>query len=179
IDTTRYVTDESGKPAPLKARDEEYTRELGSQLVTAFHKNSTVLASHLLAWVVFEALREQTPGFDLYRFLRGSDGDLAFAEVARRAEQLRARIEMLATQGKIRLDERLRGRSGDELVLAGLRSLGIYHKRNVLERRGDRIVPVDRNLLYYYRNRLLGFGLEDPQAQDAPRAEGASARVRA
>ena len=179
IDTTRYVVDQDGKPVPNRTRDEEYTRELGSQLVTAFHKSSTVMGSHLLAFVVYEALREQSPGQDLYRFLRSTDGELSFAEAAKRTGELRSRIEMLASQGKIRMDERLRGRTGDELVLGGLRALGIFHKQHVVERKGDRIVAGDRNLLYYYRNRLLGFGLEASDAKDKARAtEGASARMR-
>ncbi|HZU95233.1 MAG TPA: 1-acyl-sn-glycerol-3-phosphate acyltransferase [Planctomycetota bacterium] len=173
IDTVRYVVDQDEKPIPVKARDEEYTRELGNQLAIHFHRNSTVMGSHLIAFAVYEALREQQPSQDLYRFLRSTDGELDFAMLAKRVEQLRSRIEMLASQGKIRVDDRLRGKTGDELVMAGLRSLSQYHKRLVIERKGDKVVAVDRNLLYYYRNRLLGFGLEEPNA----RPEGASARL--
>jgi glycerol-3-phosphate O-acyltransferase len=175
IDPVRYVIDETGAPAVSKARDEEYTRELGQQLVKSYHRNSTVMGSHLLAFTVYEALRAQNSGQDLYRFLRSNDGELPFADVAKRVEQLRVRVEALASQGHIRIDERLRGRPGDDLVLAGLRSLGIYHKRKVVERRGDKLSPVDRNLLYYYRNRLIGFGLEEEV--DRPAKEGASARI--
>ncbi|MBI3726527.1 1-acyl-sn-glycerol-3-phosphate acyltransferase [bacterium] len=184
IDTTRYVLDKSGKPAPEKLRDEEYTRELGEKLVTAFHRNATVMGSTLLAFVVFEMLRANEKDADLYRFLRASEGDLAFADVSRETEKLRVRVEALAAEGKIRLDDRIRGRGGDDLVLAGLRALGIYHNRKVVERRGDRIVPVDRNLLYYYRNRLLGFDFEKDLSRNGAEAkasaltEGASARLR-
>jgi glycerol-3-phosphate O-acyltransferase len=180
IDTVRYVVDANDKPVPVKARDEEYTRELGNQLVTHFHRNSTVLGSHLIAFVVYEALREQAPQQDLYRFLRSQDGELSFADTAKRAEQLRSRVEMLASQGKIRIDERLRGKTGDELVLGGLKALSLYHKRHVIERRGDKVVAVDRNLLYYYRNRLLGFGFEESVGDRAAHAvaEGASARLK-
>lgn len=179
IDTVRYVVDPSDKPVPVKARDEEYTRELGNQIVTHFHRNSTVLGTHLLAFVIYEALREQQKDADLYRFLRSQDGEVPFAEAAKRAEQLRARVEMLASQGKIRIDERLRGKTGDELVLGGLRALSLFHKRHAVERKGDKIVSGDRNLLYYYRNRLLGFGLEESLGDRAARAvaEGASARL--
>lgn len=180
IDTTRYVVGADDKPVPVKARDEEYTRELGNQIATHFHRNSTVVGSHLLAFVVYEALRAQNPGQDLYRFLRSQDGELGFDETAKRAEQLRSRVEMLAAQGKIRIDERLRGKTGDEIVMGGLRALSIYHKRNVAERRGDKVVAVDRNLLYYYRNRLLGFGFEESMGDRAAHAvaEGASARLK-
>ena len=162
IDTTRYVVDERGTPRTVRGRDEEYTRELGASLADAFHRGNTIMASHLLAWVIFEELRRRNVGFDLYRFLRGAlvEDSLSFGEAARACERLRDRLDAWRAEGRIRLDDRLRGRTGDELVLAGLKVLGIYHRRPSVERRGDRLFPVDRNVLYYYRNRLSGYGLE-------------------
>jgi hypothetical protein len=40
-----------------------------------------------------------------------------------------------------------------------LRAFGCYHTRQALVRRGDRIFHEDRNLLYYYANRLRGYDL--------------------
>ena len=35
-----------------------------------------------------------------------------------------------------------------------------YHTRPALSRKGDRIFATDRGLLFYYANRLEGFGIE-------------------
>ena len=50
--------------------------------------------------------------------------------------------------------------SADDVVTDGLRHFAIYHTRAAAERRGDRVFPTDRALLFYYQNRLEGFGLE-------------------
>ncbi len=42
---------------------------------------------------------------------------------------------------------------------AALRSFGTYHTRPVVERRGVRLHVMDPKLLFYYRNRLDGYGL--------------------
>src|SRR5262249_48006372 len=51
-------------------RDQEYIRMLGNKIVDRYYKENTVLASHLVAFVLFHALRERYKDLDLFRFLR-------------------------------------------------------------------------------------------------------------
>lgn len=164
IDIARYLTDRSGRLSSDPNRDQEYTRELGERLVEAFHAGNTILATHVVAFAVFEELRRLNPGLDLYRLLRtgGAAESLPLPEVARLVDALRDRLLDLAAAGRLRLGELVRARRGEELVIHALRAFGTYHTRPALERLGDRIYHRDRNLLYYYRNRLLGYGLEGP-----------------
>jgi glycerol-3-phosphate O-acyltransferase len=41
----------------------------------------------------------------------------------------------------------------------GIRNLGLFHGNAVLKRGEGTIYSEDMNLLYYYRNRLAGYGL--------------------
>jgi glycerol-3-phosphate O-acyltransferase len=47
------------------------------------------------------------------------------------------------------------------LLRAALSSFGTYHSKPVIERRGIRLHVCDSKLLFYYRNRLDGYGLRD------------------
>jgi glycerol-3-phosphate O-acyltransferase len=46
-----------------------------------------------------------------------------------------------------------------DIVTSATRALGLYHAPAPLERRGDRIHVGNPALVYYYRNRLAGYGL--------------------
>jgi len=162
IDTERYLFSAGGEQVQDSNRDQEYTRALGRKLVETFHQGNTVFPTHVVAFAVFEGLRAKRDDQDLYRFLRtgGETESLTFNEAARLVETLRDRLGALAGEGGIRLDERVRLLEPGDLILHALRALGTYHSRPALERRGDRLFARDRNLLFYYRNRLNGYGLE-------------------
>lgn len=162
IDIARYLVDEQGQVVDDAGRDHEYTRALGERIVDAFHRGNTVMPTHLVAFAVFEGLRRKNEGLDLYRFLRtgGQADSLPFSEAAAEVGRVRDELVKLAGAGKVRLDSRVRTDRPDDLVLHALRSLGTYHTKSALARQGDRVQSRDRNLLYYYRNRLTGYGLE-------------------
>ena len=161
VDVARYLMDGEGRIVHDPARDQEYTRELGQRLASDFLRGNTVMPTGLVAFAAFEELRRQGRPGDLYRFLRGSEGDsLALGRLVQLVEALRGRLSVLAREGRLRLSERVRLLQADELVLQALRAFGTYHHRPALERRGDRVFARDRALLLYYRNRLVGYGLE-------------------
>ncbi|MCW8139482.1 MAG: 1-acyl-sn-glycerol-3-phosphate acyltransferase [Planctomycetota bacterium] len=162
IDIDRYLRGPTGELVDDDERDHEYTRELGERLVDTFHRGNTLMPTHLVSFAFFEELRRRNPGLDLYRLLRtgGTQDTLSLGELSRVVAALRDRLVALEAEGRLRLDDRLRRERADDLVLMALRALGTYHTRPALARAGDRICSRDRNLLYFYRNRLLGYGLE-------------------
>lgn len=159
----RYLRGADGQIVDDPERDHEYTRELGEKLVDAFHRGNTLMPTHLVSFAAFEALRRQNKGMDLYRLLRtgGTHDSLSVADLTRAVDALREKLVAMEAEGRLRLDDRARRERPDELVVHALRALGTYHTRPALLRVGDRVVSRDRNLLYYYRNRLTGYGLED------------------
>ncbi len=160
IDPISWLTS-YGHLGPDPHRDREYTRVLGEKLVTRFHAENTVLTSHLVAFVFFEALREKYPDLDLYRFVRItlSQRTIMWDEFLKAAEKMHARVIKHAAEGNFHLSNELHVSDTQVWVKNGLKQLGLFHGNAVLKRDGNTIYTEDMNLLYYYRNRLAGYGL--------------------
>ena len=58
-----------------------------------------------------------------------------------------------------------------EVIADALRHFGVYHSRPAAVRRGDRVFADEMNLLYYYRNRLHGYGIETAFDPEPPTGE--------
>jgi glycerol-3-phosphate O-acyltransferase len=161
IDGSRYFL-RKGKLCRDFKRDAEFTRELGRKVVDSYMRDTVVFSTHLLAWTVFEKLRRLAPDADFYRFLRsGADGiSLPMVEVYQDVEKTLSQVRVLADSGRIKLSESEAQDKTQAVVDRALALFGCYHTKPVVQRRGDRLFPMDMNLLYYYRNRLWGYGLE-------------------
>lgn len=159
IDPVRWLTT-SGELRSDSQRDHEYTRELGVRLVERFHGENTVLTSHLVAFAFFEALRKKYPSLDLYRFLRLSQAQrsILYSDFLLEAEQCHQRVREAADGGKLFLSKELQTSNVHAWVKEGVQQLGLLHDAAVLQIRDETIWTEDMNLLYYYRNRLCGYG---------------------
>ncbi len=161
VDARRYVFDADGHPGQDPARDRQYTRELGAALVDRLHRNNTVLPTHVTCFAVMQALAEQSGERDLYRVLRSrrvTEG-LDAAELAERVERLLGVLRQKMQAGQLHLAAGL-DVGAASIVTAAVQALGLYHAPAPLERRGDRIHVGNPALVYYYRNRLAGYGLD-------------------
>jgi glycerol-3-phosphate O-acyltransferase len=171
IDPRRYLLRE-GHLAEDPVRDEEYTRVLGTRIVASFRRNNVALPTNVVAFALFELLRRDLAQPDLFRMLRTIGPDTAIdgarldAEVERLVEELHA----LERDHRIGLSEELRGASGADVVARGLEGLGTYHTTRIATRRGNEIVVQDSDLLFYYRNRLEGYGLLGAPRMAPPRS---------
>jgi glycerol-3-phosphate O-acyltransferase len=160
IDPARWLTT-AGVLGANAARDQEYTRMLGSRISERYHVENTVLSSHLVAFSLFETLRAQYPLLDLYRFLRltPSQRSIPVERFLSRAEFYHQKVIELAERGKLHLSEELRTSDVKKWVKHGLDHVGVFHENRVVYDIGDAVTTDDMNLLYYYRNRLAGYGL--------------------
>jgi glycerol-3-phosphate O-acyltransferase len=160
IDPVRWLTTR-GELRADPQRDHEYTRELGVRLVDRFHRENTVLTSHLVAFVYFETLRKKYPEFDLYRFLRltTAQRSMPLSEFLVSADHHHQRLLEFANRGELYLCNDLRTSSTEKWVENGVQQLGLMHDSAVVKIYKDRVWTDDMNLLYYYRNRLTGYGL--------------------
>ena len=146
-------------------RDAEYTRLLEQQLVGEYASENVIHPTHALAFVCFELFRRSRSDLDLYRLLGsiGPEQSLAMDEVEAELEALLTELSQRSREDKIRLSRVVDDAASDgqirNLIRAALRSFGTYHTRTVIERRGVRLHVNDANLLFYYRNRLDGYGL--------------------
>jgi len=142
-------------------RDREYTKELGKKIVERFHRENTILTSQLAAFAFFETLRKKYSDLDVYRFLRLSlpQRSLHYDEFLPKAEEYRRKVRELEEQRKVYLSEELKAVSTDEWLKDGVRQLGLLHDNTVMRIQDGVIFTEDMNLLYYYRNRLSGYGM--------------------
>ena len=160
VEARRYLLSGGGvRPDP--ARDAEYTRHLANRIVDAFHDESVALSTNVLAFALFERLRRDSREPDLYRFLRDLDSErsLPIAEAEAEVGRVLEAIRPLAAAGRIRLGEDVASWDPVAVTRSALRTFGTYHATPVVCRRGVRLHVGDGNLLYYYRNRLEGYGL--------------------
>ncbi len=170
VDATRYVIDEQGRPALDDARDRQYTRELGAAIVGSLRANNTILPTHITCFALMHAMAERAGERDLYRTLRSKKCDEGFAasEITARVAELLTAVRTLSNEGRLHLPAEV-GDDPAEVVAQAERALSLYHVPAAVEHRGERLFVGDPTLVYYYHNRLTGYGL-DPYAFLIPRA---------
>jgi glycerol-3-phosphate O-acyltransferase len=166
IDRKRYVY-RNGRPATDDQRDKEYTLELAAAVTDAFHRDTVVKATNLVSSSVFSWLVEQNPSVDLYKLLRagGHVDTVPLADAYKRMDATLKSLRRMSDTGRIRVDRTV-GR-GDTVLMMGeaLAHFQSFHQHPAIVRHGDRLHHVDRNLIYYYRNRLTGFGLREVEVE--------------
>lgn len=174
VDIARYVTDLDGEPFHDPRRDRVYTLQAGEAVRAAFRSGNTALSTHVLAFTLFELLRRRFPTQDLYRLLRDAGGGIGvpMSELADAVARVLERARQLGAAGELRLGASVSGREAPEVIGDALRHFGVYHSSPVAARRGDRVFADEMNLLYYYRNRLHGYGIETALERESPSGEG-------
>jgi glycerol-3-phosphate O-acyltransferase len=179
IDPKRWLTTR-GELCKNSQRDREYTERLGERIVERFHADNTVLSSHLVAFSYFETLRSQYPDLDLYRFLRltPEQRTLPREKFLMRAEKHREALLKKSLEGALHVCPEITGgvTLEKDWVSEGVRQLGQLHDAAVIRIQGDEVTTDDLSLLYYYRNRLAGYGLSLRAAELKGQLKGAHDR---
>jgi len=160
VDPRRYLL-RDGRVFDDAARDAEYTRMLGTRITESYRRDNVAMPTSVLAFALLELLRRDVAQPDLFRLLRtiGPDTPLDVTRVEAEVEKLVAELRVLEHDGKIRLSDELRTTDGRDIVARGLRGLRTYHTTPIAVRRGTQLLVQDADLLFYYRNRLEGYGL--------------------
>lgn len=160
IDPKDYFISQ-GKITVDLQREHEYVRILAKRIVEEYHKYNRVFASHLVAYTAFKMLERKNPKLDLYNLLRLPDEDLIldYEEFKKAWKKLRKRVLKLERKGKVGAAQHLKEKA-DEAIVHGLANVGMYHAQRPLIKKGDKIIIQDMNTLYYYHNRMEGYGLE-------------------
>ena len=151
----------NGEITEDRQRDGVYTESLGNKIVDQFFKYNIVLSSHLLAYVAFEMIKREYSHLDLFAILRipADEISLDYDAYVLELERLKGHLLDLFADKKLILSESVLGDT-DEMIKNGLNNLGVYHPQEVLSI-GDQknVITQDLKLLYYYHNRLAGYGL--------------------
>jgi glycerol-3-phosphate O-acyltransferase len=161
IDTRDYFLSE-GKVTIDQQREEEYTHMLGKRIVEEFHVINRVFSSHLVSFVGFELIKQKNNKLDIFDLIRLPEEDISipYGEFKEACQLVLDKIFELKAQGKIDTAPHL-DRTMDEIITHGIDNVGMYHSKHPLVRdtAGD-IATEDMSLLYFYHNRLHGYGFE-------------------
>jgi glycerol-3-phosphate O-acyltransferase len=161
IDTRDYFVSD-GKINIDQQREEEYTNMLGKRIVEEFHKINRVFSSHLVAFVAFELIKSKNNKLDIFDLIRLPEEEVSipYEEFKSSCQMVLDKIFELKAQGKIDAAPHLK-RTMDEIIVHGMDNVGMYHaKRPLIRDKDGNIVTEDMSLLYFYHNRLHGYGLE-------------------
>ena len=145
-----------------KQREAEYTRMLATKIVGQYSKIARVFSSHLIAFVAFELINKKNKKLDLFSLLRLPEEDLIidFDEFKSACQKIKNKIAERIEEGRMSQAEHMED-TIDNIIDHGLLNLGMYHsKRPLIKTKKGDITTMDMNLLYFYRNRLDGYGLE-------------------
>jgi len=164
IDRRAYVSQGDGRVRWDGQRDRVYTEILSKRLVAAWHRDSTVLSTHLAAFAAGRLLREAWPALPTEELvlLPPEDRPVAREALLKATAALLGELEAMEAAGKLRT--RLPGPVGDREGRAratldeALARFAGFHTRRALEDRGGQ-VGLDPRLVLYYGHRLHGYGL--------------------
>lgn len=162
IDIKDYFTSNSIITENVQ-RDGEYTRMLGEKIVADFYRNAQCSPSHLAAFVGFELIRKKNTKLDLYSLFRipTEDLEIEYDEFARIYAKLRDTVIEYEVLGKIKVNKALKMNNLEMLIRSGVNSVGTFHaQRPLLFNKEGNIITNDLKTLFYYRNRLDGYGFE-------------------
>ncbi len=145
-----------------KQREAEYTRMLSEKIVEQYRKIARVFSSNFISFAAFEILRKRNKKLDLFSLLRLPEEDLIipYAELKSACEKLKEKVFKRVDEDCMSVADHMH-ESIDSIIAHGLLNVGMYHsKRPLIKLRDGSITTMDMNLLYFYRNRLDGYGLE-------------------
>ncbi|MCB0664940.1 MAG: glycerol acyltransferase, partial [Saprospiraceae bacterium] len=143
-------------------REGVYTKLLSDRIVERFRKDNMVLTSHLVAFTAFEILLKEHSHLDLFGILKlpFEDFRIPVQDFENCCNRIRSQLLTLEAKGEVRVSDPVKW-DIKALVEDGISNLGIYHAKKPLKVLKDGVVTTENlKLLYYYHNRLLGYGLE-------------------
>ena len=152
-----------GPDGTAQQSTDEYTQQLGRAIIRAYYRHNYVLTSHLVAFAAFGLLYQQHPQLSQKALLELPPQALSIAYDALKQAfgQLRDRLITLQATQELQIENKLEEGDIDGMIRHGLDNLGLYHhKRPLLQTKTGDIVVQDVGTLFYYRNRLTGYGLE-------------------
>ncbi|MFN8297953.1 MAG: 1-acyl-sn-glycerol-3-phosphate acyltransferase [Chitinophagales bacterium] len=142
-------------------RDGEYTRILSERIVENYYQYNVVLTSHLVCFTAFELLRKKYSGVDLFTLLRTpvEDISLPHQEMIDAIVRLKEVLKEKYDRGEVLISPELRW-NPEKILEHGMKNINLYHTASPLTDNGTTMGSEDLKLLYYYHNRLDGYGLE-------------------
>jgi glycerol-3-phosphate O-acyltransferase len=170
IDPGSYVLFR-GVPTLDARRDAEYTREMGQTLVQHYERDTVLMATHIVAHVLFRRVVRATPGIDLFGRLRHRGDVMVHREdLVREVGQARDRLAALEAAGEVYLSAFARNGDPATILQRVIDAWTGYHRRTIVVQHEGHVVAEDPTMLLYYQNRLLPYAERIADLEDMPAA---------
>ena len=163
VDPTSYVRSaRTGEVGFDEMRDREYTRYTGGRIAEAFKQNTVIMPVTVVAYVLFELLRQRFPSWDVYRILRmGGEEVISWEDLRAGVAELMRELNTKHQRGELHLAPLLTAERAPRIAEAGVANLRMYHQPEVVDFHPDGILLDRLDLLYFYSNRLREYGIDD------------------
>ncbi len=143
-----------------RERDREYTRQTGQRIAESFLKNTVLMPTQVVSWVLFERLQERYRNWDVYRLIRfGAEETITWDELHRGLKLLLDRLEVLEEQGEVVLSPYIHEHDAEEIAASGVEYLQMFHTPEVVQDWSDGVMIQKVELLYFYGNRVRSVDL--------------------
>jgi glycerol-3-phosphate O-acyltransferase len=143
-------------------RDQVYTKLLGDIVLDKFMTGNTVYSSHMVAFVAFEILKKRYNDSDIFTILRipEEDREISWDDFVFSCSRVRDELFALNNHNKLKLAPHMTLEMED-IIDQGIRNVCMYHGlRPIYKTKEGNISSEDLKLLYFYHNRLEGYGLQ-------------------
>lgn len=162
VDRTTYVqSTEAGEICHDELRDREYTRYTGKKIAKSYKENTVLMPTGIVAYLLFELLREKFPEWDVYKVFRlANDNMVRWYKIKAFLTVLLDHLKDLEDRGILRLSSFVRHRPPDDVLEQGLDYLQVYHVPQMVETLMNGVVLHKLDLLYYYGNRLRTYDID-------------------
>jgi glycerol-3-phosphate O-acyltransferase len=167
----------NGKPFDIKGyfevenkivRDEqrnfEYTKILGSKIVSSYFENNTVMTAPLVAFVYFIQLKKRHKHLSLFEImlLPREDRIVSRDNMMAGMAAIIVKLKDLEKLNKVNLSEIIKESTIDNVLANGMNSISLFNSKKVVYADSDgNINSQDVRLAYFYHNRLIGYNLEE------------------
>jgi glycerol-3-phosphate O-acyltransferase len=176
VDVNGNSLDATGNKLDLKAyfkldgrinedlqRESVYTKRLSDHILKSFKEHNIVLSSHLLAYSYFGILAKKFDHLDFFEVLKlePEETRITKKDLSNGIKPIRNVLLEMQKNKEILLEDSISQGVG-ECIDHGLNNIGIYHNKKPIkmDRKGY-LYSEDMRLLYYYRNRLSSYSIQE------------------
>jgi glycerol-3-phosphate O-acyltransferase len=156
VDPRTYIqSSRTGEIVVDDSRDRQYTRFTGKKVADSFLRNTVIQPTQVVAWAIFELVRDRFPGFDVYQLLRMTDDEIVPWHLLRATvAELIGDLREAAGRGAFRLAPSVGTGDIDQAIDDGIDGLRTFHIPSQISISGSGVIARRLDLLYFYGNRV-------------------------
>ena len=139
----------------------EILNNLSEKIIDELMAGTVVFSSLILSFTSFEIIRKKFRKMDVENIIELPEDELTLniEYFKTKYKNVLESVKNLSEKKKLKISDELL-LSIDDQIKIGCKNLGLYHAIRPLELKKDKIIIKNIKMLFYYRNRLDGYGIE-------------------